>query len=225
MAETCPRMRSSGTCTDEACTYNHDVLFCEPCRSVFISAAAYETHIRQKEHYEVVSGTYKIFYCPTCGVNVVGARSWKVHVSGKRHRSRSQRVNAPIDVQPEDAHVLPGTIYCDTCDLVVYSSLWPAHLTRRSHKRQEKFVAYKSAFDEASKDRHGVTMSHGGRGVDFGIVELQDAKAGVQTELKIKIASPSSQIKIADVKLASTISSSSKSRSSYVLSHCVFLGL
>ncbi|ETW81077.1 hypothetical protein HETIRDRAFT_247149, partial [Heterobasidion irregulare TC 32-1] len=114
-------------------------------------------------------------------------RCWEGHISGKRHRSRSKHIGVPINVQPEDAHVLPGKAYCEICDIVIYSSLWPAHLTGPAHKRREKFVAYKSAFDEASKDRHGVAMSHGELGVDFGIVELQDAKAGVQAELKIQI--------------------------------------
>lgn len=143
---------------------------------------------------------------------------WEQHINGRPHRSRTEGVGASVDVQPEEAHALPGQTRCQLCDVNVNSRHWTSHVTKPSHKRREQFVAYKSAFDEASKDKHGVTISHGDSGIDFGIVELQDAEGGVRVELKIQMTSPSTRIKITGLKLAST-SSSLSFRSPYVLLH------
>jgi helicase MOV-10 len=68
------------------------------------------------------------------------------------------------------------------------------------HHRREQFQAFKSAFEEAEKDRHGVTLSHK-EGVDFGIVDLADAQRGVQKTVVLKTIVPSSRTRISDLKL------------------------
>lgn len=220
MVRTCLRVKSLGTCLDETCPYNHDVLLCEPCGHVFTDAAVYKSHIGGKKHHKVVSGASRTFQCPTCGVIFAGA-NWEEHARGRHHRLQTQRVGAPADVQPEEVHVLPGKVHCELCDIFVNKGFWGVHIATPAHKRREKFVAYKAAFEEASKDRHGVTMSHAEHGIDFGIVELQDAEAGVSAELKIDATGASSRIKITDLKLAST-ASSSRTTSPYVshIEHC-----
>ena len=218
MVRVCPHLQSSGTCAVESCPFNHDVIFCEPCQRIFTSARIYEAHSRGKKHLKVISGVSTSFHCPACGVNVSGMHCWEQHINGRLHRSRTEGVGASVDVQPEEAHALPGQTRCQLCDVNVNSRHWTSHVTKPSHKRREQFVAYKSAFDEASKDKHGVTISHGDSGIDFGIVELQDAEGGVRVELKIQMTSPSTRIKITGLKLAST-SSSLSFRSPYVLLH------
>lgn len=146
------------------------------------------------------------------------------HVTGRPLRSHNERRGAPADLQPEGAPVLPGHVRCELCDVVVGDDLWASHVAKPAHKRRENLVAYKSAFDEAAKDKHGVTVSHGEYGVDFGIVEVQDAERGVSVELKVQMIDPSSGIKMMDLKLSSTTSPFA-STSSYVPLHTTLFGL
>ncbi|TCD60518.1 hypothetical protein EIP91_009945 [Steccherinum ochraceum] len=65
------------------------------------------------------------------------------------------------------------------------------------------FVSFRTAFEEAEKDKNGIEVSHGEDGVDFDVVDVVEAAAGVQTHVVIKNNVPQSKIQVKEVRLAS----------------------
>jgi helicase MOV-10 len=58
---------------------------------------------------------------------------------------------------------------------------------------------------EASKDKHGIIVSHEEEGLDFGIVELQESE---EKTITIQTQVPYSAVSLVDVKLSSNKASS-----------------
>lgn len=65
----------------------------------------------------------------------------------------------------------------------------------------QAFVSFRVAFEEAEKDKNGIEISHGEDGVDFDVVEVVDATAGVQTHVVIKNTVPQSRVQVKEVRL------------------------
>jgi len=74
------------------------------------------------------------------------------------------------------------------------------------HCRVEKFFGYKAIYDEAAKDRHGVTISLQ-NGLDFDIVEVPDARVGVSRFFAVKMTEPTSKANLVACRWQSSISS------------------
>ena len=66
-----------------------------------------------------------------------------------------------------------------------------------------RFFAFKSLLEEAEKDKHGISVSSSD-GVDFGIIELEEAQAGRDVALVITTSVPRSSARLVDVKMTST---------------------
>ncbi|KAI0048937.1 P-loop containing nucleoside triphosphate hydrolase protein [Auriscalpium vulgare] len=205
MVNICPQLLATGSCQDETCAFKHDVLFCEPCQLVLISQAAYASHVKGKKHQRNVSGAGKMHHCPICNVPVPPGQGWQLHLRGKRHELLAQQGGVSSDVQPEAVPVRAGEVLCELCDVVVTAERWERHTNQRTHKSKEKYAAYKAVFDDASKDKNGVSLSHGG-GIDYGVVELPEAIRGVMVQLTIKTAVPLSTIRIVQIRLSSSLS-------------------
>jgi helicase MOV-10 len=116
-------------------------------------------------------------------------------------------------VEPEEAAVVRGEVYCNICDTHIPPALWPLHDKSRNHIRKENFAVFKAALDEAEKNKHGVTVSTNS---DFGILEVTEATASVPKVLLVETTIPSSRIRIVDVKLASSDAGPGTSPSSCV---------
>jgi helicase MOV-10 len=77
---------------------------------------------------------------------------------------------------------------------------WTAHVAGARHRNKEVFFVFRSALDEAEKDKHGITIS---TNTDFGFVEVDKAEGGFSTSLKVENTTPGTRIRIKEVKLAS----------------------
>ncbi|KAF7971347.1 hypothetical protein HWV62_21363 [Athelia sp. TMB] len=69
------------------------------------------------------------------------------------------------------------------------------------HRRKESVVAYKTAMEEAEKNKHGVTIS---ASLDFGVVDIADAGRGVRVDFKIDTTIPVSRVSLIDYKLTAS---------------------
>jgi len=96
---------------------------------------------------------------------------------------------------------LSGKVFCGVCDKQIPSARWASHPQSLEHRRKEGYTAFKTALEEAEKDKHGVVLSEG---LDFGIVESADAARGVSRTLIIETTVPSSRVTIKKVSLSSS---------------------
>jgi len=104
-------------------------------------------------------------------------------------------------VAPIIPDTLPGKSFCGVCDRYVPNPLWASHPQSSDHRRKEGYAAFKIALEEAEKDKYGVALSEG---LDFGIVESEDAAQGVSRALTIEIMVPSWQVIIKNVSFSSS---------------------
>jgi helicase MOV-10 len=105
------------------------------------------------------------------------------------------------DATPFIPDALPGKSFCGVCDKYVPEFLWASHQKSSEHRRREGYTAFKTALEEAEKDKHGVVLSEG---LDFGIVESADAARGVSRTLTLESTVPSSRVIIKRVSLSSS---------------------
>ncbi|KAI0316092.1 P-loop containing nucleoside triphosphate hydrolase protein [Amylostereum chailletii] len=202
----CPAVRVSGSCQDDACPFSHDLLFCELCQHAFADRSLYQTHIQGKKHQRRAAARGGTFQCPICDKTVLGLPTWKMHIRGRAHISNAGRQGVDAEVEPEEAPIASDQVLCEVCNFVVDASQWATHVQRRNHREREQFLAFKAVFDDASKDKHGVSVSHTDGGIDFGIVEVDDAIRGVSVEFSITLTDPTARVKIDSFRLSSTLS-------------------
>ncbi|KAI0945600.1 hypothetical protein AcW1_001785 [Taiwanofungus camphoratus] len=81
--------------------------------------------------------------------------------------------------------------------------MWNSHTSSRAHARKILFAHYEAAFEEAEKNKHGVTISHDHDGIDFGIVEVKCAELGVSLVVKAQNTVPLSKITLIGAKFTS----------------------
>lgn len=136
--------------------------------------------------------------CDLCGVLVSSDAAFASHLLGRKHAKKLARPSA-ADIHP------PSTIYCHLCDINVPEGAFRNHETGRRHFNKQRFYAFKSVFEEAEKDKHGITVSHL-EGIDFGVVEVDDAKQGTGITLLVNTSIPLSRTKIAELNLSSASS-------------------
>lgn len=199
----CPQVRSTGVCHDLTCIFQHDMQICVPCGVVCTSSHTYKAHLAGKRHRSKLTGRAKVLHCTACERNIP-ASNWSSHIGGKPHEKQVRiRGLSSVEVEPEEAasdDVPQGYSFCALCERAILTSSWTSHTNSPSHRKKEVYTSFKAAFDEAEKDKHGITVSHAG---DFGIVEVVDAGRGVVTSLVVRTTVPPSQVSLVDVKLSS----------------------
>lgn len=199
MVAVCPNLLDSGTCLTADCRLNHTIFPCEPCGFILQSEASYKSHIQSRKHRSKVSGTTVLLRCSTCSRNIPRYQ-WEAHAGGRAHKAKLElagpagQADQVVEEVARDIK-LPGLTYCGLCDLQVPDHLWNKHPQTVHHTRRLKFAAYKSAEDEAGRDKYGVTFAGG---CDFDIVE----NGGGQQQLTATIDTtvPSARISIVEAK-------------------------
>ena len=136
--------------------------------------------------------------CETCGVFCPSGNIYRIHLDGKRHRKALERVARP---QVPDIN----TKICELCQASIPNNDWERHQNTKRHLNKQRFFAFKSLLEEAEKDKHGISVSSS-EGVDFGIIELEEAQAGRDIPLVITTSVPLSSVRLVDVKFTSTSS-------------------
>ncbi|TFY71299.1 hypothetical protein EVG20_g1692 [Dentipellis fragilis] len=203
MSTVCPDTLSKGFCSRGDCTFRHDVFTCEPCGGIFTSQNAYNGHLQGRRHLNKVSGSALYVECPICHI-VLSQTKWVKHTHAKSHKNKAQAQGVDPRVEPvEISGAAPsGTQFCNICRCIVPQHYWASHIIGRNHRRTEQFLAYKAVYDDAAKDKHGITVSHLEEGLDFGVVEVADA-GQAQQELIVEITVPRARVRITSIKWSS----------------------
>ncbi|KAA1476103.1 P-loop containing nucleoside triphosphate hydrolase protein [Dentipellis sp. KUC8613] len=141
-----------------------------------------------------------------CLVSGLTRGLWTAHISSKEHRRRAAAQGVSVDVEPIEAGAPRHSRICDPCNTVVFDNQWSNHLRGRVHAKSVRFQAYKAVYGEAAKDKHGVTISHAEKGINFDVVASADALRGVQQSLVIRATDRQPQVSIIDLKWSSSIS-------------------
>lgn len=204
MVEACSQLLTTGVCQDASCAFRHDVYICRPCGVVSFSSEPHQAHLRGRRHLKTIQGKGTMLYCPLCDSIGPGA-SWRKHISGPRHTINARDQGSIVDIEPEEATSHAGYKYCTVCETFVRENLWLRHLSFSKHYRRIKFAKFAAAFDEAAKDKHGITVSHHAGGLDFGIIDLSSAQDGVSLNLVVKNSVPTLKVVLTEVRVTSSL--------------------
>ncbi|KAF9003324.1 RNA helicase [Cyathus striatus] len=197
----CPELLSKGHCPDPLCQYNHSVQVCEPCGFVAPSNAMFKAHLKGKKHMIRIAGRTHSAYCPLCNRNVSGGNlGWNSHISSRAHKSAADAGGIAPNIAPQEAVSNEREKYCDICQFVVPSHVWANHTQSLRHTRRLQYAAYRSALDEAEKEKNGVVVDGC---FDFEFVEPSAAVNGVSTVASIKSTHPLSKVILTEAKLVS----------------------
>lgn len=200
--ELCPTFLSTGLCANRSCTYRHNVPSCRLCGLVFETLEEYDEHATTKNHRNRVQGeSGALVYCSICKKYITGLKNWASHVASRRHGIHASAQHVSPSVEPEEPEIVPGHTLCVVCNRHIPDRFWARHPQQPKHKEKERFAAFRTALDEAEKDKHGVSLSGD---FDFKIVETLEAQTGVKRRGTIQSSVPSSHIKIVELKLASS---------------------
>ncbi len=206
----CPQSLYGTGCTDRACTLVHDAKYCQLCAVICEPASSYNDHVDSIQHKKSLERPCWV-HCPICNISVTDRPEvWGVHIAGRPHRQHAIRNGVePDSVRPISPPANAARLKrCDLCNIVLDITAWESHSAGRWHRIHEQHAAYKAAFVRASQDREGVSVSHAGDGVDFGIVTLPVAKKGVQSEFLVSTDGGASVTLVsADVISASRVGS------------------
>ncbi len=189
MSEACHHLLYNGACHAHACPLNHDFKYCAIC-AVVCSPVIFSSHENGRQHRVNLAARPDSSWlvCSVCDVRVSGERCWYQHVSGAAHRTKAQTKGLKPTVLPRQAEVL-DSYRCFTCTRVVHVNDWLTHLKSGLHKRLQN-VAYKRLnIQQAAREQDGATVSHGEKGVDFGVVTRAVAQRGIQVDVTVKSAS------------------------------------
>ncbi|EPQ53711.1 P-loop containing nucleoside triphosphate hydrolase protein [Gloeophyllum trabeum ATCC 11539] len=165
------------------------------------------SHIAGIRHKKIAEGANTRFYCPLCARGVGAIHSWRSHVASKGHHNQALRQGVSPSVQPEieapGEASCPSVEYCGLCSKEVPKTAWQRHLANPKHLNKVKFARFKALIDEATKDKHGVTVSDKDDGLDLGIISSAEAASGFRAHLTMQATVPLSKISIVDIKLTS----------------------
>lgn len=84
----------------------------------------------------------------------------------------------------------------------MHNRYWKQHSGTTSHRGKVQFTKFEAAFDEATKDKHGISVSHS-NGIDFGIVEVESAVGGARAVqiLTVKSTVPLAKVSLIEAKV------------------------
>ena len=198
----CPQLQANGSCTNESCTYGHNLYFCEPCGVITNSENILAQHLRGKKHQKI--SVRELISCPVCQINIKMS-DWPSHSAGRSHQKLLARRGLPATVQPEEPLQSAGHVYCSLCKENVRQSAWQRHRSGR-HIFRERIAGYQALLDAGEKDKNGVSVTRNG---DFGVLDSAVAKSGLSVNLTIENAIPISHITIVGVNLGTTSSNGS----------------
>ena len=157
------------------------------CRTLLNTGSCIDDNCRS--HHDVHT-------CETCSVVCLTGHSYQAHLAGKYHRKTLERAAYA------QAHGI-DTEFCELCQIPILNHDWERHQRTRRHLNKQRFFAFKSLLEESEKDKHGISISSP-EGVDFGIIELEEAQVGRDAALVITTSVPRSSVRLTDVKLTST---------------------
>ncbi|OBZ77615.1 putative helicase mov-10-B.1 [Grifola frondosa] len=208
VAQFCPAVLYSGACAIEGCSLKHDVNFCSLCAVICHPALIFESHRNGKRHRANIAAgdALTTVRCPICDIRVSGQTPWIDHIAGAPHRNKAARQGRSPHVFPDDPSATVHAKRCLLCKRSILVASFSSHLQSGDHRKREQYAAYQATYEQAERDKQGVTMSHVDEGVNFGVVDLNDSRRGVSTNLTISSTVRASRISILRVDTSSTSS-------------------
>jgi helicase MOV-10 len=132
---------------------------------------------------------HDVHVCTVCDVVSTSLLWHQQHLAGRQHQKRLKgRRETP-----------QGAIHCSACDVYIPPAQWPKHLSGFKHANKTRTLAFLSVLAEATKDKHGITVSDED-GMDLGVVDLQQTESRTFT---VSTHVPYSSVVLVDVKLSS----------------------
>ena len=157
----CPDYLENGVCTVNGCPHNHTLRICRPCRIWCSNETSYQQHLRGKRHAAVLKdGLFQVpSFCEVCYSSLRFVRSrteYDAHIASRKHQTavavRRQQGEHTDNVQATpDAH-------CDICGVDIFERDRGLHERSEAHRKKERFAVYRAAFDEAERDKAGVSV-------------------------------------------------------------------
>jgi helicase MOV-10 len=142
---------------------------------------------------------YQPHYCRACQCPVE-FDVWEQHIVGRKHLQQAQNLNTePTAIFPTETHT-----FCSICQISILNHLWSEHLCSVRHKRSQRYTVFKSAQDDAEKDKNGVVVDGDS---DFGILEPTVGASGVTASLRISCTVPLAKIVMVSAKLSADLGS------------------
>ena len=223
--EICPNLLSRGACTSDPCNYRHDVHLCPDCRVVCTTEHALRAHLNGKKHRARTRAQAcpHPSYCKVCRLHLSSGWNYPQHINGRAHRAlleaqgESGRIISAEDSN-EPFYTPPGLVRCEICDSRIPSHLWTRHLTGIGHRKKERYGTIQAAFEEADRDKHGITLTVDGKSeIDFGFIET-DSLSRKNVDVELRLSAPE-KILLEEIRLASSKESRPRdSRSAFIVS-------
>ena len=221
----CPNLLSQGACTTEGCALKHDVHLCQTCRVYCKTGADLRCHLNGKKHARRVRAQASPHpsFCKLCNVSLGPPWNYSSHIQGRAHKALLEKQDADSDNESDSQSVPHKHLHCHVCDMNVLERLWSSHIVGLGHRKKERFASIQAAFDEADKDKHGITVSSlcDGEGtINFGFIELDSLQSQPthSTQVTLLLTTPG-DIKISGIRLSSTKTIRSRSSQCVVLTY------
>ncbi|KAI0360350.1 P-loop containing nucleoside triphosphate hydrolase protein [Trametes cingulata] len=158
-------------------------------------------HVSGRQHRSrAASGSSTLVLCPVCNVRLSGETTWLEHVASAAHHTAAHSAQVSPSVCPRDP-THPECNHCLVCHRAIPVSSWRAHLRGEGHQKAQRNALYRSRFEQATRDRRGVTISPEA-GIDLGVVSLEDSQRGIQQQLVVKVDGTAPALTITGVKTA-----------------------
>ncbi|TFK49293.1 P-loop containing nucleoside triphosphate hydrolase protein [Heliocybe sulcata] len=211
MPALCPSFKTTGVCGNTACPFRHDIRVCELCSVVCSSEAWYQSHLAGRAHRTRVrqSAGVGIAHCTVCRTIVpAGADAWSIHIRGRVHQANAVALGTAPDVQPQffasevPENASSGFQHCGLCRAQIPQQSWSAHLAGQKHQKKQRFAAYQAVVGEATKDKHGVTVSPD-EALDLGIIDSSETVNGTEGRLIVTSTVPTARVVFVSARLVS----------------------
>jgi helicase MOV-10 len=196
----CQNILASGTCSELECPLDHVVFSCNSCNFFTANQRELNSHLNSKRHRATVGGRNQTYHCSLCDTNVISG-VWTDHIQGARHRKLATTQNVDPAIEPLRGVTTSNQEYCSTCQNTVPRFAWPRHISGTRHLRKEAFLRYRSALDEAEKDKNNLTIDGP---TNIGFLEPSVAASGFTGELVVKSSEPFGKTVLSEVSLVST---------------------
>jgi len=122
-------------------------------------------------------------------------------VNGRTHKRAAQHQGVSPLIEPSRGVSTNGEAYCDICQYAFPRSHHPRHLASSKHRTKESFLKYRSALDEAEKDKNCLSIDGP---TDLGFVQPSGAPMGFRGLFVIRSSELQGKSVLAGVRLAST---------------------
>ncbi|EJD43380.1 P-loop containing nucleoside triphosphate hydrolase protein [Auricularia subglabra TFB-10046 SS5] len=206
----CPEFLDGGVCTTEDCPYQHNIFICRLCRLWCVSAFSYEQHLRGKKHQQTLrTGGTRVELPPWCDVCHCNLKSlstqadYDVHVRGRRH----QAALAARDLRGDAAYSAEPDARCDVCNVAIFARDKARHDASYEHKKKERFAAYQAAFDEAERDKAGVSVE---ANADFPFLDtpfVPGKAVHARRTVEVAFSAPDAEVYLTGARMSSSLSS------------------